>query len=316
MKCTVALSLALLSAAPAIAKDAYPVTVPDGRGAEVTLDAQPKRVAALWNAAADTMVALDLPVAGITTYEGKRPVYLGNSVDAALDLGDITAPNLELLATSDFDLTIGMTHYNAPYAEEIEQFSKFLSYESLNLDVSLASVASMGKALGQEASAEALNTNFVALIDEMKSQVPAKPQSTLFIWSFQNVFYGYQENLMTTELIAKLGAVNPLGRNPNSDEMGNAFIILEAEDLLKHDPDVIMMFVSHGGDVAYNPAYERLKAYKNNRIYSVGYQYSQPSGPIARELVLREAAHLIWPDTFDAPDMPEAARAVPVEFTK
>ena len=209
-----------------------------------------------------------------------------------------------------------MTHYNAPYAEEIEQFSQFLSYESLNLDVSLASVASMGTALGQPAKAETLNNDFVALIDELKAQVPSEPQSTLFIWAFQNVFYGYQENLMTTELMAKLGAVNPLGRNSNSEEMNNAFVILEVEDLLKHDPDVIMMFVSHGGDVAFNPAYERLKAFKNNRIYSVGYQYSQPSGPIARELVLREAAHLIWPDTFAAPDMPEDARAVPVEFTK
>ena len=36
MKYTVALSIALLSATPAIAKDAYPVTVPNGRGAELT----------------------------------------------------------------------------------------------------------------------------------------------------------------------------------------------------------------------------------------------------------------------------------------
>ncbi|MEM9348744.1 MAG: ABC transporter substrate-binding protein [Pseudomonadota bacterium] len=307
--------LAICAADAAFAGD-YPKTVFDGRGLEVTIDTAPERVAALWTGAADLLVALDRPVAGVTTYEAEMPVYLGDALDGAVDLGDITAPNLELMAVSDFDLTVGMTRYNAPYAEDIEKFSDFLTYEAINIDSSLASMAALGAALGEEDKVAALNADFVSLMEDMASRAPAEPREALFVWSFQNTLYGYKDNLMTAELVSRLGVVNPLGREEGELTADNAFVILEAEDLLEIDPDVILMFVSHGGDAAFQPAYERLKAYQNGEIYSVGYQYSQPGGPIARELILREAAHLIYPEVFEAPAMPDAARAVPLEFAR
>ncbi|MEM9629856.1 MAG: ABC transporter substrate-binding protein [Pseudomonadota bacterium] len=305
-----------MAAGPALAEDPFPVTVTDGRGANVTLEKSPKKVAALWAAAADMMVALERPVYGVTTYEGAMPVYLGDAMEGAVDFGDITAPNLELMAVSDLDLTIGMTRYNAPYADDIEKFSKFVTYEGFNIEQSLQSMVALGKVLGAEEEAEALNKSFLEGIEELASQTPAEPRSVLFVWSYQNTLYGYQENVLTAELIARLGAVNPLGRNEEAETPDNAFVVLEAEDLLKLNPDVMMFFVSHGGAVPYNPVFERLDAFKNNQIYSVGYQYTQPAGPIARDLVLREAAYLIWPETFAKPDMPEGARAVPLEFAR
>ena len=305
-----------MAASPAFAEDPFPVTVTDGRGETVTLEKSPKKVAALWAAAADMMVALKRPVYGVTTYEGAMPVYLGDAMKGAFDFGDITAPNLELMAVSDLDLTIGMSRYNAPYADDIEKFSKFVTYEGFNIEQSLQSMAALGKVLGAEAEADALNSSFLDSIEKLAAQTPAEPRSVLFIWSYQNTLYGYQENVLTAELIARLGAVNPLGRNEEAETPDNAFVVLEAEDLLKLNPDVMMFFVSHGGAVPHNPVYERLSAFKNNRIYSVGYQYTQPSGPIARDLVLREAAYLIWPETFAKPDMPDGARAVPLEFAR
>lgn len=308
---------AALAATPALADTPYPVTVTDGRGETVTLETAPENVAALWVGAADLMVALDRPVRGVTTYEGATPLYLGEAMAEAIDLGDITAPNLELMATSDIDLTIGMTRYNAPYAEQIEGFSQFLTYEGFDLETSLAAMEDLGEALGAQEATRAMNADFEALMAEMATQAPQdQPQSVLFIWSFQQTLFGYHEEVLVAEMIAGLGASNPLGPMPEGATADNAFVVLETEDLLNLDPDVIMMFVSHGGAVPMNPAYERLSAYQSGRIWSVGYQYSQPSGPIARELVLREAAHLIWPDTFPTPEMVEAARAVPLDFAQ
>ncbi|MEM9584387.1 MAG: ABC transporter substrate-binding protein [Pseudomonadota bacterium] len=305
----------LLAASSASAQD-YPKTITDGRGVEVTIDKPPERVAALWTGAADLLVALDRPVAGVTTYETKMPVYLGDAMEGAIDLGDITAPNLERMAVSDFDLTVGITTYNAPFAEDIQKFSDFISYEGFDMDSSLAAIAALGEVLGEKEKVASFNADFLALVDDLAAKAPAEPREALVIWSFHNTLYGYQENLMMAEMISRIGVVNPLGRNENVNSAENAFQVLEAEDLLKIDPDVILMFVSHGGAVPFHPAYERLKAYQNGEIYSVGYQYSQPSGPIAREMALLEAAHLIYPDVFDAPDMPEAARAVPLEFAR
>lgn len=308
-------AFALCLALPAVA-DPFPVTVTDGRGSEVTILSQPNRVAALWPPAADLLVSLDRPVTGVTTYEGRMPVYLGGGVDGAIDLGDITTPNLELLSVSDIDLTVGMTRYNAPFADQIEPISPFLTFEGYSIAESLAAIETLAEALGAGDTARAMNRDFLELANTFAARAPATARSVLFIWSFQDTLYGYQDNLMTTALVARLGTVNPLGLNDDTQNPDNAFVILEAEDLLKHDPDVILMFLSHGGAAKFNPAYARLKAYQNNDIYRVGYQYSQPAGPIAREMVLREAAHLIYPDTFARPAMPEAARATPVEFAK
>lgn len=296
--------------------DPYPLTLHDDRGVEVTLKERPNRVAALWAPAADFLVALDRPVAGVTTYEGAMPVYLGQGLAGAIDLGDITAPNFELLATSDFDLTVGMTRYNAPYADQIEPISAFLTFSAFTLDDSLASVEGLGTAFDVADQAREMNRKFLNLMSDYGARAPKAPRSVMLIWSFQDTLYGYQDNLTAPQIVAALGTVNPLGKNEDTANPDNAFVILEAEDLLAHDPDVILMFVSHGGQPKFNPAYERLTAYKAGRFYRIGYQYSQPSGPIARELVLREAAYLIYPETFEAPDMPEAARAVPVEFGK
>lgn len=315
MKKIAFIALAVCLHGPAQAGE-YPKTVVDGRGVEVTIKAQPDRIAALWTGAADLLVALDRPPAGVTTYEGKMPVYLGDATATATDLGDITAPNLELMAVSNFDLTIGLTRYNAPYAEDIGKFSQFISYEGFNIEGSLASMAALGEVLGETGKVQALNAEFLATLDQMASQTPSEPREVLFIWSFQNTLYGYKENLLTAEMLSRIGAVNPLGAVEGSVDPSNAFEVLEAEDLLEINPDVILMFVSHGGPVAFQPAYERLKAYQNGEIYSVGYQYSQPSGPIARDMVLREAAHLIYPDVYEKPSMPDAARAVPLEFVK
>ncbi|MBO9476057.1 ABC transporter substrate-binding protein [Shimia sp. R11_0] len=294
--------------------DSFPVTVTDDRGEQVSFEHQPERVVALWTPAADLMVALGRPVTGVTTYEAKMPVYLGDALDGVMDLGDITAPNLEMLASSDIDLTIGMTSYNAPYAEQIEHFSRFLTFDSYRLEDALKSVLTLGTALGAQAETQKLDEAFSALMQEYGARAPKEGREVMVIWSFQDTLYGYQDGLTATDIIGALGTVNPLGMLADRESPDTGFIVLETEDLLAHDPDAILMFISHGGTPKYSPAYERLKAYKNGQFYSVGYQYSQPSGPIARELVLREAAHLIYPEVFDAPDMPEVARAVPVTF--
>lgn len=305
-----------IATASIVKADTYPLTIIDGRDQKITFQKRPERVAALWTAAADLMVALGLPVAATTTYEGKRPVYLGAPMANAIDLGDLTAPNLEVLATSNIDLTIGMTRYNAAYDEDIEKTSQFITYNGFTLDQSYHAIKQMGIALGEGKKAETFNQDFQKLIKDMAAKAPEKGKSVLFIWSYQDALYGYHDNVLTAELISKLGTNNPLGFNEGAETADNAFSILEAEDLLKHNPDVILMFVSHGGGIKYNPVYERLKAYQNDQIFSVGYQYSQPAGPIAREMMLREAANLIYPDIFPKAEMPDQARAKKIRLER
>lgn len=294
----------------------FPLEVSDDRDGSFVIEQQPERVIALANFGADLMVALGKEPIGITTYEGKRPLYLGNSVDKAIDLGDITAPNLEMMATLKPDLTVGMLRYNGPFEKQITEMGHFLAYHTADVKKSIQVVADLGEALGYASEARALNSQFEQLRAEYTARTQGQGPSYLFLWNYYDTFYAYQDNLMPTQLLSDLGAKNLVGRNENVDLAENAFKVLDAEQVLALNPDYLFVFSSHGGPIKANPVYQRVNAIKNGNAYYVGYQYSQPSGPIARDMVVREAAHLLYPDLFEAPDIPEAARAVPLSFAQ
>lgn len=297
--------------------DPYPVTYTDERGETITLEQAPNKIAALIASSADMLAALGRHVDGTTTYAGAMPVYLGDAVKGTTDLGDLTAPNLELIASEQYDLILGMTRYNAPFAEEMNKVGKFATLTANTLEDSYANVTDYGLLFGAADEAAQMNADFDALLAETAEKASKDAPSVIFIWNFYDTLYGYTNNIMPADLFDRIGAVNPLGRTEGKLDEASAFSILETEDLLAHDPDVILVFSSdEGGTVKWNPAYERLKAYQNGRFHSVGYQWSQSDGPIARELVLRELAHLLYPEQFDAPDMVDAARATPAKFAE
>lgn len=317
LRTTLSTAAMLATLGTAALADPYPVTFTDERGVTVTLEQAPTKVASLLAAAADMTAALGRKVAATTTYDGAFPVYLGDAIEGTTDLGDLTAPNLELMAAEGYDLIIGMTRYNAPYSEELEKIGAFVTMTSNTLEDSYRNVANLGLLLGAADEAAAMNAEFEALLAEYAAKAPEEKPSVIFMWSFHDTLYGYTSNIMPADLIDRIGAVNPLGRVEGKLDEASAFSILEAEDLLAHDPDVVMVFSQYAGaPLKWNPAYERLSAYKNERFYSVGYQYSQSDGPIARELVLREMAHLLYPDHYEAPEMPDAARAQKATFVE
>ncbi|MEM9632221.1 MAG: ABC transporter substrate-binding protein [Pseudomonadota bacterium] len=303
----------LLTTGGAYAEE-FPVTVTDARAAQVTIDQEPQRVVALGAFASDVLTALGKEPVGITTYEGERPVYLGKDLGPATDLGDLTAPNLELMATLNPDLVVGMLRYNGPYEEEITEIADFLAFDIGGIDVSDKNIISLGTALGQSEKALKLNETFAGLRANFEEQTGKQDVSYLFIWNFYDSMYAYQDNLMSAELLSGLGATNLAGFNEDAETPDQAVKVLEVEDLLALDPDVLLMFSSHGSTIKGSAALKRLKAVKEGRAFSVGFQYSQPDGPIAREMVLREAASLLFPGLFQAPALPENARATVLKF--
>ncbi|MEM9438956.1 MAG: ABC transporter substrate-binding protein [Pseudomonadota bacterium] len=305
--------LVLLASGTVLAND-YPLTFTDDRGVEVSLKAKPERVATISIPAADMMVALGRPLIGITTYQGARPIYLGESVSDAIDFGELDSPNFELITAANIDLSIGMTRYNAPYEEEFERIGAFMTLDGFTLEDSFRSVEQMATALGEVETGTKMNTEFKALLTDYRTNSPGDV-SVLLIWAYQDFLFGYQNNLLPAEFFETLSATNVLGRSELSEDPDNATITLEVEDILRHDPDVILVFTSHGTTIKANPAYEKLSAVRNGRIFAVGQQYTQPTGPIARSVVLREMAHLLYPETFEPPqDLLEAARAQPLQF--
>jgi iron complex transport system substrate-binding protein len=170
----------------------------------------------------------------------------------------------------------------------------------------------LAKALGATDKGAAMNAAFQAQMNDYNARTPADV-TAMMIWAYQDFLFRYQSNLMPTEFFPVLGTTNVLGFNEEATSPEDAFAMLAAENILALDPDVILVFTSHRSSMKANPAYGRLSAVQNDRVYAIGQQYSQAAGPIARRVMLEEIAHLLYPDTFAAPaDLPDDARAVPL----
>lgn len=304
----------LLIAGPGVA-DPFPRTVQDDRGQPFEIERQPERVVALATFGADMLVALGRAPIGITTIEGGRPVYLGGALDGARDLGALPSPNLELLEQLAPDLTIGSLNYNGPFEAQIGAFSTLILWEPGDSAHSLRIVEQMGAALGTTEKAKAMNDDFLDLQAYYASHAGKDGPTFLYLWNFFDTLYAYQDNLMSAGLLSELGAENLVGYNSIVESPEQAFLPVDPEELLKLNPDVLLVYTPSGPPQDH-PVYSRLKAVKTGRAYAVSDHWSEPSGPIARELVLREGAALLYPDLFDPPSLPDGAQAQPLTFAQ
>lgn len=293
----------------------FPATVVDDRNIVVTVKSEPKKLASLGTFAADLAKSFGIKPVGTTTYNGVRPIYLGESLDGAKDFGSIQQPNLELMTESGVDLVIGLRRYTEPYADDFTKFAPYLAYELLTYEDSKRAVASAATALGQGQKGVEINNAFEETLNDYSEKAPGGI-SAMFVWMWQDTPYAYYDHPMPASYLGALKARNVMGANPNVMMKENFGVPLSFEDLLTKDPEVLIMFRAEGNEYPNNPVFQRLKSVKNSRAYHVGYQYSQPTGPLAREIVLKEIAHLLYPDTFEKPDLPKGVAAEPVRFEK
>jgi len=292
----------------------WPRTVVDDRNQSVVIANEPRSAAAISTFGADVLIALGRKVDGLSTLNNKRSAFLGEAINGALDLGEVHQPNLEVMAQLKPDLTVGIRSYTAPFAKKIEETSgAFLAFDLKTLDTSLRAIERTTQALGADSQGQEWNRQFLAELDAASRRAPGGV-SAVFIWHWADVPFAYYSNYLTTQIMQRLNARNVRG-DPPEGIAGSDSAVISMEDLLRLNPDVILSFKGDDGAFVQHPAWQRLKAVQTGRAWRVGDQYIMAHGPIARKMVLREMAHLLYPTVFEAPqDIPQAARARPMDF--
>jgi len=310
---TLCFTLGTLDCASAQTQD-WPRTVVDDRRQAVVMTQPPRKVAAISTFGADVLAALGRRINGLSTLNHKRSAFLGDALAGAVDLGEVHQTNLEVLAQLQPDLTIGIRSYTAPFAQKIEEASgAFLAFDLKTLDTSLRAVERVTQALGADSQGQEWNQQFLAALEAAAQRAPGGV-SAVFLWHWADVPFAYYNNYLTTEILQALGARNVRG-DPPEGTAGSDSAVISMEDLLRLNPDVIFSFKGDDGAFARHPAWQRLKAVQTGRAWRVGDQYVMAHGPIARNMVLREMAHLLYPMVFAQPqDIPSAARARPMDF--
>lgn len=294
------------------AQATYPLTITDDRGAVVEIPARPRRVAAISNFAADFMLSVGERPVAITSY-GERllPEFLGPSVAGIPDLGLRTAPNLERLAALQPDLIFAIRRYTEPNARRLAAIAPYLAYDTITAEDSDRAILALARALGMSERGAAINAAYQAIARDFSARAPGGVSAAL-LWGAGDAPLAYHDHYMSAGMIGLLKGTNIAGpsRNPrNTVEFGSR---INFEDLLQRDPDVLFVMMPNDANINRHPLWARLKAVRGGRAHAVGFHWMEVHGPLAREQVLREMAHLLYPAVFSVPPLPERARAATI----
>ncbi|WP_051615233.1 ABC transporter substrate-binding protein [Phyllobacterium sp. UNC302MFCol5.2] len=303
--------VALLASGSAFAADPGKMSIVDDRGVTVEVPAQPKRIASISYFADDIALALGVkPVASTYMTAGREPDFLLGLTSQMKRIGQRAKPNLELLSEAKPDLIIAIRRYTVGNAAQLQGIAPYVAYNMELLDESYKEVAEISKLLGQPERGEQLNADFRKNLADFAAKAPKDVHPRFMImWGGATPFAFHTENT-SASIVAAIGGDNIAGPKSPGGEFG---IDLSLETMLEKDPEVIFVYDS-GPDRPHesNPIWSQLSAVKNNRVFYVGDQWVETNGPIAREIVLREAAHYLYPDTFPAVDVrAEAAKIIP-----
>ncbi|MBN9046798.1 MAG: ABC transporter substrate-binding protein [Rhizobiales bacterium] len=303
-------------AAPAFAADAKTTTVVDDRGVTVTVPAKAERVAGVSYFAADLAFALGLkPVATTYMVAGRNPDYLLGLTKDIKQIGQRAKPNLELLSEAKPDLIVAIRRYTEGDAAQFQKIAPYVAYNMELLTESYKEVDQLSALMGKPERGKELNAAFRQHMAEYAQKAPkGKHPSFLITFGGDDPFAFHTENTAAA-IVAALGGNNVAGPMAKGGRFG---INLSLEDILAKDPDIIFV-IDYYPDRPQenNPIWKQLSAVKNHRVYYVGDEWAETNGPIAREMVLREAAHYLYPDTFPAVDVrAEAAKFIPAELRK
>jgi iron complex transport system substrate-binding protein len=314
--------VAAFAAGPAIAQDTKPLSIVDDRGVTVEVPANPQRIATISYIAADVALALGIkPIATTYMMPGRDPDFLAGLEKGIKQIGQRAKPNLELLSEAKPDLIVAMKRYTVGNAEQLQKIAPYVAYNMELMTESYKEVAELARIMGKAERGEQLNAEFKQHLEEFAARAPKdKHPSFVIMWAGDSPSAFHNENTAAS-IATALGGDNIAGPMPQ----GGRFIAnLSLETLLEKDPEVMLVMewlVGQDGKPVRthenNPIWQQLSAVKNGRVYYVGDQWAETNGPIAREIVLREAAHYLYPDAFPAVDVrAEAAKLMPAELQK
>lgn len=287
--------------------------ITDDRGKTIVLRGDAKRIAAVSYFAADTALALGVkPVASTFLVKGRNPDYLLNCMRTVPNLGQRATPNLELMANAKPDLIVAIKRYTEANAAKLEQIAPYMALSLETFADSDRSILLLADAMGKRGEAQKLNADFKKAVQTLASQAPKQWRvSYLFLWGSGDAPWSFYNEHMTSTIVNALGGVNAAGANPTPHVPDNTAFEMNVEAMLRVDPDVIFVY-DYGPNRRFetNPIWAQLKAVKNRRVIDVKDHWVESHGPIARQVVLREAAHYLYPDIFPKPDVQRVAAAM------
>ena len=269
----VAVAPAGVAAQPAesTAGSAFPVTLTDATGTEVTLDERPERVTTTNPSAAQVMWELDAEsqVVGLTqfahylegaeTRQNVSSTELGVSIErvVATEPDLVLAPNATSVETVATLRDAGLTVYHFPAATDFEDVADKTS--------------TIGQLTGNEQAARETNTWMWHNIETIEA-ITADTDSPRVLYPLLGGF-AVGNDTFINEIIVASG-----GDNVAADEF-DGYEVLNDETVLTLDPEVLVVTDQTEGQILGSEPYSQTTAGQTQRVASLDVSYLNQPAP-------------------------------------
>jgi len=249
------------SANPAAA--AFPVTLADDEGTQVTIPAQPTKIVSLMPGVTETLFALG--VGGKLVGKAQDIFLYPPQASAVPDFeafnNGAVAVDVEKIVAAKADLVIAGGNYGTP-ADTIKKIRDLgipvLVVYAPNVNGVLSDVNLLGKAVGKAAEAQDISAQMQSAFAAVEAAVRTAPHPKVYYEIGDG--YAPADDSFTAEMVTDAGGM-PVTTGSTTDWS------LSAEKLLKANPDIILLADGSAvADAIKRPGWSTMTAVKNNAV--------------------------------------------------
>lgn len=240
---------------------AYPLTLTDALGVEVTFEEAPERICTLTPADAEIVCALGGldKIVGHCSYD----TYPAELFDIEI-VGDYVGPNTELILGVDADVVFTDDYIDAEMRATLEEAGiKVFVLHANGIDETEANIETVGQIIDASDAAEEI----VATMEETRAAAVAMADGKDARRVFVDLgdFYSCGPNSMIDSMLAEIGAVN-IAADGDSE-----WPLLTTEAIIAADPEVYISMFNDAETIKAVAGFDALTCVKNDEIHVVAW---------------------------------------------
>ena len=276
--------------APAEETAAFPVTITDDAGREVTIEAEPQRIVSLAPANTEIVAALGLMdrLVGVTSFDDYPPEV------ASIDIiGDFASPNLEAVAAAEPDIVLATAGVQADVIGQLEDLGAVVvAVDPADLESLFDSIVMVGAVTGAAEEADTIVSTMRSDLDSITTAIGDATPVPVFLEIAQDPLFTAGPGTLLHDLIIAAGGANVVTQE--------GYVAFSVEQLVAEDPVVYLATLgsmSDPDDLASRPGYADIDAVRTGRVYVLEDNLVSRPGPRVIEGV-RLIAEALHPEAF------------------
>lgn len=274
-------SSASISASRTAASSAFPVTVTDVLGRQVTIKAPPQRIVSLAPSNTERLFAIGAgeKVVGVTIYDNYPP-----QVQTLEQIGGYVAKSIsvEKILSLKPDLVLSRGVIQQAVIASLERVGlPVVAIEPSDFEAVYAAIVLVGRLTGHEQQAAQVVAHMqhrVARIREKVAVIPPEQRVRVFYKVYDKPLITAGPSTFIGHMITMAGGVNIFA------DLTKSYPQVSAEEVLRRNPAVILSPTSHGIPLSststrQHPGWRHLDAVKHDRFYSLDDDLISRPGP-------------------------------------